>query len=151
MQPTFTFAEAAHAADLPVATLRDWFSTRTSAFGLREGDVGAPAGGVRRLSVNTVVAVALAAALARRGVPLQQAAQAGRMFLYPDGGMGPTILAVDANGNAHLCPAGHSRDHTFLEIIGEGGATFVNASCIYDRVAAALIKRTGANARRRRG
>jgi hypothetical protein len=160
----FTFAEAAHAADVPVATLRDWFSARTGAFAMQpeKDDIEAPAGGVRRLSENSVIAVAIAAALARRGVPLRHAAQAGLMFAHTAGGTDlraigkpytgavATILAVDAKGEAHLFPAGQGPDLKFLEIVGEQGATFVNASCIYHRVKAALEEITGAIPRSRK-
>jgi len=88
-------------------------------------DQAAPAGGTRRLSPHTTMAVAIAAALSRLGVPLEHAAHAGMTFGHtqigsprrPAPGMTYTgsvltIIAIDPAGTTmrfiRIFPAGHA-------------------------------------------
>jgi hypothetical protein len=151
----YTFAQVAEVADLPVATLRDWFNSRTGAFALGPADASAPPGGIRYLSARTALAVAIAAALTRLGVPLQRAAQAGVMLAHTEAGHPPrrlqqiiygasvrTVIAVPpGNSEIKIFPVGgNTKTVEILTKIGETGAVLLPVNPIYDHVRAALDK-----------
>lgn len=141
-----TMAETAQIADVPVATLRWWF--QSGLYKLGSNDQAAKAGGTRRLSDNTVLAIAIGAALARLSVPLPRAFEAGGLFAHTSDGnpsrhipgalyvQGFTMIAVPPDDAPIQIFRITSRSDPLKIITGLGmaGATLLPVNPIAERI-----------------
>jgi hypothetical protein len=147
----FTLSEVATIAQIPVATLRDWFGTRTGAFYIGHEDHDAPAGGTRLVTPATALAVAIAAQLVRLGVARRRAAEAGLLFAHTANGhpkrrvgdlyegSDRTLIAVPDDGPARIFAFGPKSDPALvLTKIGAGGAAVLPINAIVERVRSAI-------------
>jgi len=85
--PMFTIEDTARAAGITPNTLRQQFTR--GHFDAIPIKPAAHPGDPRLLSTNSVLAVAIANALARLGVPLSRGAQAGNTFAHSNSGIPP--------------------------------------------------------------
>jgi hypothetical protein len=151
----YTLEYAAKLANAPVGTVRMWF-TRGHLFLHHNDRAAIAAGGTRRLSANTVLCVAITAALAQLDVPVARAARAasafahtdsgfprreGPMALYrsPGGGACATCIATSPDEPCRIFPveAGVTDAFSILAMIG-AGAALLPVDDIVDRITTAL-------------
>src|SRR5262245_8992506 len=107
----FTFAKVAGLANLQPVTLRMWFER--GHFALQPDDQDAVQGGVRYLSDHTALAVCIAAAFTRLGVPISRAVIGGMAFAHTEMGHprrkfpgalyeGPVVTLIGISGDKEL-------------------------------------------------
>jgi len=150
----FTIAQTAALAGIDITVARQWFS-KHGHFPLADADQDALPGGTRRLSQKTVIAVCVAAALTRLGVPISRAAVAGLAFAHTDtaetskrrplGGLYPgntlTLIVILADGGYRIIEAKFGMNPmALLTAIGEDGATLLPVNPIVGRIEALMGK-----------
>jgi hypothetical protein len=139
-KPMFTVAQAAELASEPAPTVRDWFADkprRPALFWLDDKlDRAAGQGGTRYLSINTTLAVCIAAEFNHLGIPIERAAKAGLEFAFTLHGSRPrknghplygghdlTIIALWPDDNVKIFPLGPKTKYDdVLRHMGFGGA-----------------------------
>jgi hypothetical protein len=158
----FTFSEVAEIAQVPVSTIRNWFTQ--GHIELERDDEPAAPGGIRYLSTGTAMAVAIAAAFTRMGVLLPRAVQAGRLFSYSGsdtpgderqpgelyGGKATTFIVVLPGDEAPTVFAmgGMSPKHVLPSKLGDRGGVIVPIDPIYARMQAHIAAKSAAPARK---
>jgi len=90
-----TMAEIAQIVDVPVATLRSWFTSNY--FTLASDDCDASPGGVRRLSPRSVLAIDIAVRFIKLGVPIKRAVDAGNTFARTGHSSSDALIVVPAD------------------------------------------------------
>lgn len=149
----FSFPTVAEAAGVSYETLKRW-ALRGHLVMKEEDRVSMGRGGRRMLSYHTTVQVVVMAALARQGVPLEDASVAGAKFGHAGdeerdpGGLfagAATVITYNAESPLKTRVLKVSKDDTFGQILGEtwpnGSATsavFVNVQELLLRSARSL-------------
>lgn len=155
----FPFSQVADAANMPVATLRSWFSAG-GPFSLQDTDEAAPPGGVRLLSSRTAKAVAIAEGFTRLHAPVTLAAKAGLIFAHTEIGYPkrpspgalyrtgkPTLIMLrpDEAPDVRIFAVGQeAKLALLLPKVGDGGSYILHADTIVARV---LHRLTGGSLR----
>jgi hypothetical protein len=147
---TLTLSEVAQLAEIDVRTARLWFDRRQGHFLYFDDDQLAVAGGTHRLSINTALAVCIAASLRRLGTPLTRGAAAGMTFgrtadgspprkhpaaLY--GGTDLTLLALCGDDTIKIFPVGGKTDPLDLLVHIRDGATVIVIDPIVEKIESA--------------